>query len=82
MAGDLDASRIESVSFEDGMAPNSRRLARFPEVDRAEWFTLDSARKDRQGTKRLSRSPGINSADTNDVIETLNDFGNSVDLRV
>jgi predicted NUDIX family NTP pyrophosphohydrolase len=45
VAGDLDARRIESVSFEMEWPPNSGRLARFPEVDRAEWFTLDSARE-------------------------------------
>jgi predicted NUDIX family NTP pyrophosphohydrolase len=44
MAGDLDAARIESEPFEMEWPPKSGRLARFPEVDRGEWFTLDAAR--------------------------------------
>jgi len=44
MAGDLDASRIESVSCEIEWPPKSGRLIRVAEVDRAEWFTLDDAR--------------------------------------
>ena len=42
--GDLDASRIESVSCEVEWPPKSGRLIRLPEVDRAAWFTLDDAR--------------------------------------
>ena len=44
MAGDLDATRIESVSCEIEWPPKSGRLFCVPEVDRAEWFTLDDAR--------------------------------------
>ena len=44
MAGDLDATRIESVSCEVEWPPKSGRLIRVPEVDRAAWFTLDDAR--------------------------------------
>jgi predicted NUDIX family NTP pyrophosphohydrolase len=44
MAGDLDATRVESVSCEIEWPPKSGRLIRVPEVDRAEWFTLDDAR--------------------------------------
>jgi predicted NUDIX family NTP pyrophosphohydrolase len=44
LEGELDPSRITSASFEIEWPPRSGRLARFPEVDRAEWFTLDDAR--------------------------------------
>jgi predicted NUDIX family NTP pyrophosphohydrolase len=44
MAGDLDATRAESVSCEVEWPPNSGRLIRVPEVDRAAWFTLEEAR--------------------------------------
>ena len=44
MAGDLDATRVESVSCEIEWPPKSGRLIRVAEVDRAEWFTLDDAR--------------------------------------
>jgi predicted NUDIX family NTP pyrophosphohydrolase len=44
MAGDLDATRIESVSCEVEWPTKSGRLIRVPEVDRAAWFTLDDAR--------------------------------------
>ena len=44
MAGELDATRVESVSCEIEWPPKSGRLIRVAEVDRAEWFTLDDAR--------------------------------------
>jgi predicted NUDIX family NTP pyrophosphohydrolase len=44
VAGNLDATRIESVSCEVEWPPKSGRLIRVPEVDRAAWFTLDDAR--------------------------------------
>ena len=44
MAGDLDTSRFTSELFEIEWPPKSGHLAKFPEVDRAEWFTLDAAR--------------------------------------
>ena len=44
MAGDLDTTRIESVSCEVEWPPKSGRLVRVPEVDRAAWFALDDAR--------------------------------------
>jgi predicted NUDIX family NTP pyrophosphohydrolase len=43
--GDFDPSRLASVSFELEWPPKSGRCARFPEVDSAEWFTLDTARE-------------------------------------
>jgi hypothetical protein len=36
------ATRIESVSCEIEWPPKGGRLIRVPEVDRAEWFTLDA----------------------------------------
>lgn len=45
LAGELDPSRLESTTFELEWPPRSGRLVRFPEVDRADWFTLDAARE-------------------------------------
>lgn len=44
VAGDLDADRIVSNTFELEWPPRSGRMQDFPEVDRAAWFTLDEAR--------------------------------------
>ena len=38
MEGDCDASRLSSNLFEMEWPPRSGRTARFPEVDRGEWF--------------------------------------------
>jgi predicted NUDIX family NTP pyrophosphohydrolase len=43
--GDLDADAITSNTFELEWPPRSGRRRRFPEVDRAGWFTLDAARE-------------------------------------
>ena len=43
--GDLDTSRIVSNSFECEWPPRSGRTQSFPEVDRAEWFTIAAARE-------------------------------------
>ena len=40
---DLDAGRIESTEFEIEWPPRSGRMKRFPEVDRAGWFSLEQA---------------------------------------
>ena len=45
VAGDVDAGTIRSVSFAMEWPPRSGRHAQFPEVDRAEWFALDEARR-------------------------------------
>jgi predicted NUDIX family NTP pyrophosphohydrolase len=42
--GDLDVSTVASNSFEMEWPPRSGRTQTFPEVDRAEWFTLSVAR--------------------------------------
>jgi predicted NUDIX family NTP pyrophosphohydrolase len=41
--GDVDASRITSNAFEIEWPPRSGARAEFPEVDRAEWFDLETA---------------------------------------
>lgn len=42
--GDLDVAAIESNSFALEWPPRSGRIAQFPEVDRADWFSLALAR--------------------------------------
>jgi predicted NUDIX family NTP pyrophosphohydrolase len=44
LEGDLDAEAIESNLFTIEWPPRSKRMASFPEVDRARWFALDEAR--------------------------------------
>jgi predicted NUDIX family NTP pyrophosphohydrolase len=41
--GDLDVARIKSIAFEMEWPPRSGKRASFPEVDRAEWFTIQEA---------------------------------------
>ena len=45
VSGDLDASQISSNTFPLEWPPRSGRMQDFPEVDRAEWFTLAQARE-------------------------------------
>jgi predicted NUDIX family NTP pyrophosphohydrolase len=42
--GDIDASGAVSNTFEMEWPPRSGRRQTFPEVDRAEWFTIEAAR--------------------------------------
>jgi predicted NUDIX family NTP pyrophosphohydrolase len=42
--GDLEVSSARSNTFEMQWPPRSGRRASFPEVDRAEWFTVEAAR--------------------------------------
>ncbi|WP_346619221.1 NUDIX domain-containing protein [Blastococcus montanus] len=42
--GDLDAGTCVSNTFELVWPPRSGRLQQFPEIDRAAWFDLDTAR--------------------------------------
>ena len=44
VAGDVDAARITSNSFEIEWPPRSGRRQSFPEIDRAAWFSLAEAR--------------------------------------
>src|SRR5437879_675969 len=43
LPGDLDVSRMTSNTFDLEWPPRSGRMQTFPEVDRAEWFDLDTA---------------------------------------
>ena len=44
IAGDLDVSGVRSSEFQLEWPPRSGRIQSFPEVDRAEWFDLATAR--------------------------------------
>ncbi len=43
--GDLDASAAHSNTFELEWPPRSGRMIEAPEIDRAEWFGLEEARR-------------------------------------
>jgi predicted NUDIX family NTP pyrophosphohydrolase len=43
--GDLDADAVKSNRFSMEWPPGSGRQEQFPEIDRAEWFPIDLARK-------------------------------------
>ena len=45
VAGDFDADHVESMAFEMEWPPRSGRKQEFPEVDRATWFDLQTARR-------------------------------------
>jgi predicted NUDIX family NTP pyrophosphohydrolase len=45
IAGDCDAAAIKSNTFTLEWPPRSGRIAEFPEVDRAGWFDLPTARR-------------------------------------
>jgi predicted NUDIX family NTP pyrophosphohydrolase len=45
LEGDLDAEEIASKLFTLEWPPRSGRFAGYPEIDRAQWFTLAAARK-------------------------------------
>jgi predicted NUDIX family NTP pyrophosphohydrolase len=45
LEGDLDVTRVASNTFEMEWPPRSGRMQRFPEVDRAGWFDLETARR-------------------------------------
>jgi len=42
--GDWDAAKLRSNGFQMEWPPKSGRQQQFPELDRAEWFTLGDAR--------------------------------------
>jgi len=42
--GDCDASAVKSNSFSMGWPPHSGKIQEFPEVDRAEWFAIETPR--------------------------------------
>jgi predicted NUDIX family NTP pyrophosphohydrolase len=43
--GDFDPASLRSNTFQTEWPPRSGRLREFPEVDRAAWFDLDTARR-------------------------------------
>ena len=43
--GEVDVARLSSNTFEMEWPPRSGRRQQFPEVDRAEWFDLELARR-------------------------------------
>jgi predicted NUDIX family NTP pyrophosphohydrolase len=43
--GDLDASAVVSNTFEMEWPPRSGKRQSFPEIDRAEWFDVETARE-------------------------------------
>jgi predicted NUDIX family NTP pyrophosphohydrolase len=45
VAGDLDVTEIQSNTFALEWPPGSGRIEEFPEVDRAEWFDVETARR-------------------------------------
>ena len=45
LEGEFNPSGLKSNRFEMEWPPKSGRLQSFPEVDRAQWFTLDEARE-------------------------------------
>jgi predicted NUDIX family NTP pyrophosphohydrolase len=44
-SGDLDVEAVVSNTFTIEWPPRSGRMAEFPEIDRAEWFSLEDARE-------------------------------------
>ena len=45
VSGDLDVGRIRSGEFQLEWPPKSGQIQSFPEMDRAEWFDLPTARE-------------------------------------
>jgi predicted NUDIX family NTP pyrophosphohydrolase len=45
VAGDCDPASLHSNTFSMPWPPGSKRLQEFPEIDRAEWFGLEAARR-------------------------------------
>ena len=45
LPGDLDVTVVRSNTFSMEWPPRSGRTAEFPEVDRAGWFDLETARR-------------------------------------
>ena len=45
LEGDLDTANITSNTFEQEWPPRSGKMQEFPEVDRAEWYDIPTARQ-------------------------------------
>lgn len=43
--GDVDVEHIDSNQFEIEWPPRSGTMQKFPEIDRAQWFDLEAARR-------------------------------------
>ncbi len=43
--GDLDAKKVKSNTFSMEWPPQSGKQQEFPEIDRAEWFSVETARE-------------------------------------
>ena len=66
--GDFDVAQLRSMTFDCEWPPRSGRVQAYPEVDRAEWFTLSEARDklleaqceflDRLEARVIAGSPG------------------------
>jgi predicted NUDIX family NTP pyrophosphohydrolase len=48
---DVDVTHVRSQTFEAEWPPRSGRKQAFPEVDRAEWFDLETARRKINGAQ-------------------------------
>jgi predicted NUDIX family NTP pyrophosphohydrolase len=60
--GDLDTTKVRSDTFSMPWPPRSGKLQEFPEIDRAEWFPLEVARRkilkgQAEFLDRLARQP-------------------------
>jgi predicted NUDIX family NTP pyrophosphohydrolase len=53
LPGDLDVTQVVSNSFEIEWPPRSGKMQQFPEVDRAGWFDLETARRKLIPAQRL-----------------------------
>lgn len=45
LQGDFDTDRVQSNTFALEWPPRSGRMQEFPEIDRAQWFDIESARR-------------------------------------
>ena len=45
LEGDCDTSKVQSNTFKMEWPPRSEKQQEFPEIDRAEWFTIEMAKK-------------------------------------
>jgi len=45
LEGDCDSSKVQSNTFKMEWPPRSGKQQEFPEIDRAEWFTIEMAKK-------------------------------------
>lgn len=53
LEGDIDVTKISSNTFTLEWPRHSGHMQEYPEVDKGEWFDLETARKNSQGTGAL-----------------------------